>query len=114
MRDTLIGKPPARPRRYGAGFWSWSMIAALANLAAGACVRDVRAQELLRWKLKAGDVLRYTTQQKLEMKVKGSTVRERKQTRSQTIYSSWNVKEVANDGVADIMLRIDRLTMRVE
>ena len=78
------------------------------------CGRDVRAQEILRWKLKAGDVLRYTTEQKMEMKVKGSTVRERKQTRSQTNHFSWNVKEVANDGVAEILLRIDRMSMRVE
>ena len=114
MRCTLIGKPPAQPRRHEGGFWTWSMIAALAGLVAGAADRDVRAQEVLRWKLKAGDLLRYTTEQKMEMKLKGSTVRERKHTRSQTLQFSWNVKEVANDGVAEIVQRIDRLSMRVE
>jgi Family of unknown function (DUF6263) len=90
------------------------MIAVLAGLMTGACGRNVRAQETLRWKLKAGDVLRYSTEQKMEMRFKGSTVRERKQTRSQTTQVSWNVKAVANDDVAEILLRIDRLSMRVE
>jgi len=90
------------------------MIAALAGLAMGGYGRDGRAQEILRWKLKAGDVLRYTIEQKMVMSVKGSTVRERKQTRTQTIHYSWNVKEVANDGSAEILQRIDRVSMRVE
>ena len=114
MGYTSIGKPHVRPFGRGGAFWSWSLIAAMAGLAMAACGRDARAQEILRWKLKAGDVLKYTTEQKTVMSVKGSMVRERKQTRTQTIQSSWNVKEVASDGIAEILQRIDRVSMRVE
>ena len=59
-------------------------------------------------------MLRYQIEQKMVMIVKGSMVRERKQTRTQTIQYSWNVKGVASDGVAEIVQKIDRLRNRVE
>jgi hypothetical protein len=113
MRNTLIGKPPARPVGRGGAFRTRALVAAIAAFLIGACGRDARAQEILRWKLKAGDVLKYTTEQKIVMSVK-LMGRERKQTRAQTIHYSWSVKDVSNDGVAEIMQRIDRLSMRVE
>jgi len=113
MRNTLIGNPPARPCRRGGAFRTWSMIAALAALLIGACGRDARAQETLRWKLTAGDVLNYRTEQKMVKSIKFMG-KDRKQTISQSITYSWSVKEVSADGLADIMQRIDRLTMRVE
>jgi hypothetical protein len=90
------------------------MIAALAGAMAGAGGGDARAQEVLRWKFKAGDVLKYSTEQKMVQTVKGSMVREQKQTRTQAIQFSWNVKDVASDGSAEIVQRIDRVTMRVD
>jgi hypothetical protein len=89
------------------------MAAAVSAFLLGACQRDGRAQEILRWKLKAGDVLKYTTEQKIVMSVKVMG-RERKQVRTQTTEYHWKVKDVANGGLAEIVQRIDRLGMRVE
>jgi hypothetical protein len=114
MWNTLIGKPPARRCRHAGAFRAWTMIAALAAFLIGARGREARSQEILRWKLKAGDVLKYKTEQKEVLSVKGSTLRERKQTRIQTIHYSWSVKQVSNDGLAEILQRVDRLSMRVE
>ncbi len=113
MPYTLIGNPPVRSCRRGGAFRTWSMIAALAALLSGASGRDARAQETLRWKLKAGDVLTYKTEQRMVKNLKFMG-KDRKQTISQSINYSWSVKEVSADGLADIMQRIDRLTMRVE
>jgi hypothetical protein len=89
------------------------LVTVLAALLIGAQERGAQAQEVLRWKLKAGDVLKYTTEQKIVMSVKVMG-RDRKQTRTQTIHYSWNIKTVSNDGLAEIVQRIERLSMRVE
>jgi hypothetical protein len=69
--------------------------------------------ETLRWKLGAGEVLRYTMESKQveNFQVAG---RNKKSTRSNTTNLSWNVKSVSENGDAEIVLRFDRVRMRIE
>jgi hypothetical protein len=113
MRNTLIGMPLGHPFPRVGAFGACSMVAVVSGFLIGALERETRAEEILRWKLKSGDVLKYTTEQKIVMNVKVMG-RDRKQSRSQTIHYTWKVKDVANDGLAEIVQRIDRLNMRVE
>ena len=111
MQDAVMDESrvwPVRP----AAFRPWSMITGFAFLIS-AQAGDAHAQESLRWKLSAGEVLKYSISQKMVMSVK-SMGRERKQTRTQTIDYSWHVKEAAPSGDAQVTLRIDHVTMKVE
>jgi hypothetical protein len=74
---------------------------------------SARAQEILRWKFREGDVLKYTSEQTttLSIKIMG---RERKQKRASTTMYTWTVKGVSEAGDADVVHRIDRLTMKIE
>ncbi len=74
---------------------------------------DAHAEEVLRWKLNTGDVLRYKTEQQTRMSVKAQG-REHKQRRDQTVYYNWKVTSVSGEGVALIRQKIDRLSMHVE
>ena len=74
---------------------------------------DVRGQEAVRWKFREGDVLKYTNEQSTLMIAK-VTGKERKQKRSQSVTYSWTIKGVSDSGEADITMRIDRLTVKVE
>jgi hypothetical protein len=114
MRKARIGMLPTQRNGRAGSYWNRSAIAALSALAIGVYGECARAQEVLRWKFKAGDVLKYTTEQKMLMSIKGSTVRARKQTRTQTIQFTWTIKQMSDDGSAEILQKIDRLTMRVE
>jgi hypothetical protein len=69
--------------------------------------------ETLRWKLGAGEVLRYTMESKQveNFQVAG---RNKKSTRSNTTNLSWTVKSVSENGDAEIVLRFDRVRMRIE
>jgi Family of unknown function (DUF6263) len=114
MWDTVTNKPRLRPCRRAAAPAAWLMMA-LSALVVLPCAgaRNARAQEILRWKFSAGDVLKYTTEQTTMMTVKVMG-RERKQKRAQTTTYTWSVKGVSATGDADIVQRIDRLTMKVE
>jgi len=89
------------------------MIAGLASLLICTQASDVRAQESVRWKFYNGEVLKYSNSKKMVMSVK-LMGRERKQTRSQTVESTWTVKDAAQSGDAHIIQRIDHVTMKVE
>jgi Family of unknown function (DUF6263) len=113
MRNTLVGVGRAistgfRPRPVSAATW-WAAIGVLLTLLA----TDARAQEVLRWKLNTGLVLRYKTEQttRVSVKVQG---REPKQRRKQTVYYTWTVTNVSSEGVAGVAVKIDRLLMNVE
>jgi hypothetical protein len=69
--------------------------------------------QVLRWKFKPGEVLRYSMEQKISITARGVD-RENKQTRSQTVEMSWKVNNVNADGQAEITQRIDRVRLRVE
>jgi hypothetical protein len=112
MRDTLMDESPARhSRKVEARVWP--VIVGLAFLFYWAEGADAQAQESLRWKLNTGEVLKYSTSQKTVMSIK-LMGRERKQTRTQTIDYNWNIKEAAPNGDAQIIQRIDHITMKVE
>jgi hypothetical protein len=112
MRDILLGRADGRtPRLVTAGQARLSF-AALAAVLCAFLARDVRAQEILRWKLKTGDVLKYSLEQKQVMIVKQSG-RERKQTSDHTVDYRWSVSEVSANGDADVTLQIDHVIMKV-
>jgi hypothetical protein len=113
MRNELIGLPRQRATRPPRVFTTWPMGAAFLFYLIGAPHGEAQAEGIISWKLKAGDVLKYTTEQKILINVKVMG-RDRKQTRSQTIHYTWTVKDVAGDGLAEIVQHIDRLGMRVE
>lgn len=71
------------------------------------------AAETLRWKFKAGDTLRFSVEQKLNMTMKGMGI-ERKSTRTQTVEVSWKVLRVDAGGEAEITHRVDRVRLRAE
>jgi hypothetical protein len=91
-------------------FWA---VALQAGILAGGSLPGNALAETLRWKLKAGEQLRYTVEEKtvLSTKVMGRDI---KSTRSHTVNLSWNVKSVAENGDADVGLRFDRVRMHVE
>jgi hypothetical protein len=112
MRDTFISKPCTRPARLVAARKNWSTFTALLAAFMSFQGRDARAQEILRWKLKTGDVLKYSAEQKQVMNVKLGG-RERKQTRAHTIDYRWSVSDVAANGDADVTLKIEHVNMKV-
>jgi hypothetical protein len=69
--------------------------------------------QVLQWKFKPGEILRYSMDQKVSMVARGMD-RENKSTRSQIVEMSWKVNSVAGDGSADVAQRIDRVRLRVE
>lgn len=95
-------------RKSGFSAWgSWLLI--LVGLA-GSGVDSARA-ETLRWKFKQGESLHWT----MDMKEVFSEVqdeRESKTTISQATEMSWTVKSVADDGSAELILKIDRVVAK--
>jgi hypothetical protein len=108
-----MGKLRARPARLMAARQTRLTIAALVACLISSLVSDARAQEILRWKLKAGDALKYSIEQKTVMNVK-LMGKDHKQTRTHTIDYDWSVKDVSPNGDAEITLKIDHLRMKVE
>jgi hypothetical protein len=91
----------------------WSVTLWLVVVAcAGSCCRDARADGL-RWRLKPGEVLRYTMEEKMTSTVKMGE-RELKSNTSRTVNLSWNVQKVSESGDAEIALRFDRVRMHIE
>lgn len=85
--------------------------AALVALAAGLAPAWGFA-ETLRWKLKPGEVLKYTLEEKMTSSMK-ITDRDVKSTKTQTINLSWTVKSVSAAGDSDVVARIDRVRMKI-
>ncbi len=88
------------------------LVLGLAIFGCGSLNQEVWADGL-SWKFKAGEVLRYTVEEKttttrklMEKEDKGSTTR--------TSNLSWSVKGVSESGDADIALRFDRVRMHIE
>jgi hypothetical protein len=79
----------------------------------GAYPGPVLRAETLRWKFKAGEVVRYTIVQEttLEEKAEGQ---EGKTSLSQTVDLHWSVKSVLPDGVADLSQTIDRVRTKIQ
>jgi hypothetical protein len=86
--------------------------AALAVLIASGWAGVARAQ-VIQWKFKAGEVLRYALEQKTVETIK-EVGRETKSTRSHVINLSWSVKSVASNGEAEITQRFERARVRIE
>jgi len=112
MRNTLFGNPRVKRRRPGAAVLFWRTFAPLVVLLWSGGVEIVQAQ-VIQWKFKTGEVLRYALEQKTVVSIK-ETGRETKSTRSHTINLSWTVKNVFSTGEAEITHRIERVRVRIE
>ena len=93
--------PLEKPRGTAAALSPWRFTAAICFVLTGVGLPDARGQEVLRWKFREGDVLKYTHEQTTNMTVKVSG-RERKQKRSVSTTYSWSIKAVSDAGDADI------------
>ncbi len=113
MWDMATKKPRLRSRPGAGSPAAWVTMALAATVLAFAGARGAQAQETLRWKFREGDVLKYTSAQTttLSAKIMG---RERKQKRASTTMYTWTVKAVTEAGDANVVHRIDRLSMKIE
>jgi hypothetical protein len=111
MQEALIGQRHAAAKRMLA-FGKRSATLALAASLFGGWAGQVKA-ETLRWKLNPGEVLHYAMESKevLNAQLQG---RDKKSTRTTTTNLSWTVKSVSANGDAEILLRFDRVRMRVD
>jgi hypothetical protein len=113
MPSIVISRRGARSVRFGESVSIRATVLVLtAWLLAGWVAGSVDAQ-VLQWKFKPGEVLRYSMEQKISMTARGMD-RETKQTRSQIVEMSWKVNNVTGDGQAELVQRIDRVRLRVE
>jgi Family of unknown function (DUF6263) len=112
MRENLTAKTRAGSARLAAAKMARPAGVAVVAVVVSLLGLDARAQEVLRWKLKNGDVLKYSAEQKQVMNVKHMG-RERKQTRAHTIDYTWSVTAVLANGDADVTQKIEHVTMKV-
>jgi hypothetical protein len=105
--------PLEKPRGTAAALSPWRFSAAIFLVMTGVGLPDARGQEVLRWKFREGDVLKYTHEQTTNVTIK-VLGRDRKQKRSVSTTYSWSIKAVSDAGDADITQRIERLTMKIE
>jgi hypothetical protein len=112
MRNTLFGNPRVKRCQPGAAVLFRATVATLAVLLWSDWAGVVHAQ-VIQWKFKTGEVLRYALEQKTVEITKGMG-RETKLTRSHTMNLSWTVKNVSSNGEAEITHRIERVRVRIE
>ncbi len=112
MQNIMIEKHRSAPARSMTAVTVRASLLGLAILGCGSLNRDARADGL-KWKLKAGEVLRYTVEEKTTTTAKVME-KEKKANTSRTINLSWTVKGVSADGDADIALRFERVRMHIE
>jgi hypothetical protein len=112
MRNTLYENPRVKRRQPGAAVLFWTTVATLAVLLWSGSAGVVQAQ-VIQWKFKTGDVLRYALEHKTVVTAK-KMGRETKSTRSDTQNLSWTVTNVSSIGEADIIHRIERVRLRIE
>jgi Family of unknown function (DUF6263) len=79
----------------------------------GASAAPAGSAEVLRWKFKPGETLRFSVEQKLIMSMKSADT-ERKSNRTQNVEMSWKILGVGSDGSAEITQKIERIRLREE
>src|SRR5262245_41813647 len=113
MPSMVISRRCARSVRFGESVSIRATVLVLTGwLLAGWVTGSVDAQ-VLRWKFKPGEALRYSMEQKISMTARGMD-RETKQTRSQIVERTWKVNSLTGDGQAELVQRINRVRLRVE
>ncbi|MGC8639074.1 MAG: DUF6263 family protein [Isosphaeraceae bacterium] len=109
MTGFLVGDSrPRRPR-----IRAWLQQGLLAGFLCAIAAGPAASAESLRWKLKAGESLRYTMVQEISQQMKLPD-RDLKQTTNLTVNLHWSVKSVASDGVAEMTQTIDRVRLKVD
>lgn len=71
------------------------------------------AAEVLHWKFRPGETLKFSVEQKVVMSTKGAEI-ERKSTRTHTLDFTWKVLSVDASGEAEITHRIERIRLKSE
>lgn len=112
MRITLFGTPHLKRRRPETAVLCCATFATLAVLLWSGWPGVVQAQ-VIQWKFKTGEVMRYASADKL-VEITKRMGRETKSTRSQIMNLSWTVKNVSSNGEAQIIHRIERMRVRIE
>jgi hypothetical protein len=112
MQEALIVKRLAAVAKLAVAVGKLSAALALAASLTGGWAAHVHA-ETLRWKLNPGEVLHYTMESKEVMNAQLQG-RDKKSTRATTTNLSWTVQRVSANGDAEILLRFDRVRMRVD
>ncbi len=87
------------------------LVAAVAMLAGSAS--RAAAAELLRWKFRPGETMKFAVEQKIVMSMKGGET-ERKSTRTSTLDFTWKVASVDPSGEAEITHRVERIRLKSE
>jgi hypothetical protein len=100
-----LATPRARTPKYLLIVLAAPLWAGIAGQAAGA--------ELLSWKFKPGETLRYTMLQQTTRQTKAAG-REEKMSSSQTTDLHWTVKSVGTDGSAELGWTVDRIRTKLE
>jgi hypothetical protein len=113
MTDTIAGVVGSRWAGHGTNNLRWAMLAALFAVHLGAYPGPVLKAESLRWKFKAGEVVRYTMVQETSQEMKGQG-QEAKTSLNQTVDLHWSVKSVSPGGVADMTQTIDRVRTKIQ
>lgn len=91
---------------------SRTVIAAILALCASLAADAVEAGETLRWKFQAGETIAYVVQQGAVVAFNTAGVEFQIKTH-QTLDMTWSVKNVAEDGSAQVVERVDRLRIAV-
>ncbi len=111
---TIVNRNPCvRPSRPRKACDSPTMILVVVAWLLSGLLSTSASAELLRWKFKAGQVLHYSIDMKIQMIAK-SPERELKSSRSHIMDVTWTVLSVGSGGEAEITERIDRVRMRVD
>jgi len=112
MQNILIEKQRSARARSMTASTLRTLVLGLAVFGCGSLNRDAWADGL-SWKLKAGEVVRYTVEEKMTTTSKVME-KENKGSTTKTINLSWSVKGVSEGGDADIALRFERVRMHIE
>jgi len=107
---TAASNPPGRPAPRLAIVFGGLAAASLAALASG----QARGEEALRWKLKPGDVLRFTMAQDTTNSFKRGPGFESSVLMSQVVDLHWKVKSLSDDGEAEVAQAVDRIRFRID
>jgi hypothetical protein len=113
MTDTMAGVVGSRWAGRGKNVLRWTMLAALFAVLVGPFPGPVVRAETLRWKFKAGEVVRYTMVQETSQEMKNQA-QQAKTSLNQTVDLHWSVKSVSPEGVADMTQTIDRVRTKIQ
>src|SRR5262249_8278289 len=101
MSRIVISRPCGRPAGRGESVSFRATVLVLGAWLITGGAPGLAGAQVLQWKFKPGEILRYSMDQKVAMVARGMD-RENKSTRSQIVEMTWKVNSVAGDGSAEV------------